>query len=78
MISVTAVLLYDYCLTFNDEVGGFLDGDVEMNLNTSCRSATHGRPRALWVRKPSHFLWNALANDISVLVLFLLVSVLHC
>lgn len=78
MVSITAVLFYDYFLTLDDEVAEFLDNDgAEMSLTTLYRSAMHGRRRALSVRKPLHLLWNVLTNNVSVYVLFLLVGTLY-
>lgn len=75
---MTALLIYDYFLTLKDEVAGFRDDSgAEKNLTTSYSSAMHGRRRVLSVRKPSHFLWDALTNDTSVFVLFLIVSALY-
>jgi len=75
---MTALLFYDYFLTLKDEVAGFHDDSgAEKNLTTSYRSVMHGRRRALSVRKPSHFLWDALTNDSSVFVLFLFVGALY-
>ena len=54
-----------------------MTGAVERSLITSHRSVTHGRQRAPSVRKQLH-LWSTLANSVSVRILFLLVSALHC
>lgn len=76
-ISATALLFYDYTLTFNDEVVEFHDDNDSKVSTTSCSFVMDGRRTTSPVRKPSQILWNALTNDISVFVLFLLVSVLH-
>jgi hypothetical protein len=58
MMSVTALWVYDYFLTVEDEVAEFPDDDdddAERNLTTLYRSVTYGKRRALSVRKPSHF-----------------------
>jgi len=77
-ISVTALIAYDYFLTFEDEVAELHENDdAERNLTISCRSITHGRRRTFSVRKPLQFLWSALTDDFLVFVLFLFVSALH-
>ena len=78
MVSVTALWVYDYFLTLEDEVEGFHDhNDAERNLTTPSSSVTHGRRRVFSVRDPSHSLRNVLTNGVSVFVLFLFVSTLH-
>jgi len=75
---VTALLIYDYFITFEDEVAELHDNnDAEMNLTISYRSVTHGRRRIFSVRKPLHFLWSAPTNDVLVFALFMFVSALH-
>jgi len=77
-IGLTALLVYDYFLTLNDEVGGFHnDSDTEKNSTTSHRSFMHGSQRIFSVRKPLCSLRSALANDILVFVIFLCASAHH-
>jgi len=72
-VSATAVLVYDYFLTFNDEVTEpHGDDNMEINLTTSSRSTTHGRRRMFSVRRPSRVLWGILVNKrISVCAVFI-------
>ena len=75
---MTALWIYDYLLTLEDEVTGFHDGnDAERNLTTAHRSVMHGRRRAYSVRNLPHFQWHSLTNGISVFSLFLFVSALR-
>ena len=72
-------MVYDYLLTLEDEVAELRDdNDVERNLTTSHRSVTRGKRRTFSVRKCLRFSWSAPTDGISVLVLFISVSALHC
>ena len=53
VVSVTALLVYDYFLTFNDEVTHFHGNwDAKKSLTSSYRFDTRGKRRALPVSKP--------------------------
>ena len=76
-VSATALWVYDYFLTFEDEVTELYDdNDAERNLITSYRSVMHGKQREFSVRGPSDFFWSAPTDSASVFVLFLFVGAL--
>jgi len=77
-MSATALWIYDYLLTFKDEVTD-LSVTVTLNgiLTTSYRSVMHGKRRACSVCEPSDFSWSAPTNGVSVFVLFLFVGAFY-